>query len=297
MKAERKYRMLVKPAMFIVAMLLHGPAPLCAQPLNVTIDGQLLRLQPTLDAPPLAILNPEAASRIHMSGGMMAPKAKVAGTTLRGRTATIRSVVGGASVPKLRVASFGRTYMTGFDGGIGVDAVPANHIWWSGERGGLPSYRIKLQRIRGKWIARQPIAGQSFDIRFDFSRSGSITNRVGGQILLDADKALSSGRVSESPVAFSIVRPVERLDLNGIDFGGRRLEAVDSRVSAERATQLKQMAATIDDEDEQATIVVNGRRPSERRYREKPYLILGKDWLGSCSARFTRSTGMLELFC
>lgn len=179
-----------------------------------TIAGRPARLQMSPNGSSTLVMNPDAANRMGLKGGLFNVGVKVGPVAIRGKTAVVRYGVQGPE-RRRRIGWFDRPIAQGFDGMLGPAAVSQPVVIFqlrqpvAGERrsvlpltdrgyGGMGTMvTVGGQPIFVEWALTKPHNGAT-------AAAATMAAALGGQF---------AGRGWREPLAFDVERPVRRLTL------------------------------------------------------------------------------------
>jgi hypothetical protein len=142
------------------------------------------------------------------------------------------------------------------------------------------------RRGQGNPQMRWQVGGETIDVVLDLGTLNSVMNARAAAALERAGLVRRTGRVALWQPVPALSLPVELMaPTAGANFNGLPLRRPAARISQDRARELDAKVAEgiegVDAEDEEDTVVVVGRRESERRGR-RPWMLIGSDVLDSC---------------
>lgn len=268
----------------------------------VEIKGVQFNLLKSLNAPGIIILNNEASEKIELKDtSWFSPRVSVVGQTLKGKSQKLPVSLNGRKSKKAKVWNFGKDYVTGYDGIIGISALAEDNIvfYFSSSFPAKPTHVIYLQEKGGRFRSSIEIAGQTIEVRFDFNQIETTVNRKTGDLLVSSGYGKRSETLVSRNIAFGFKRPLEKLIMKGFDIKGLKVKSVLTRVSPTRASYLGLIVPKIKDNDEIEEIIVQGKGKKKKiKYKTKPYIVIGKEWLGECGKVVLRKElKRMDIYC
>jgi hypothetical protein len=256
--------------------------------IRAELGGQTITLRVDLDAPNGVMLNPDAAARLGLRGGLFGARARVGPVMLRGSFSRKTIKIGGRPVKAL-VVWFDRNYATGIDGVISPALLPYDLIRFAGSTASHgQSVSLPVTIDQSGITTPLQVGGGVLRARFSLSRDRSATNASGGQEIGQSFGARAVGAPRDVEIAYGVERPMQHYSLlRPLPIGSADLRELDVRVTANSPA----IASDGVDPDE---IVVTAHTGKER----PNVLTVGRDALGACSSiTLDRRAKKLTLEC
>ncbi len=259
--------------------------------IQALINGRPATLRVDLDAPRVVTLNPAAAERLGLHGGMFSSQAVVGPIRLKGSVLR-KEVTFGEKTVVSWIVWFEREYAPGVDGVISPALLPDDDIKLifraprlTDRESYVPVDVTRTGGITYAFHSARDLIQTSFSTRLPRSSA----NAVGGSILLTGFQGRLIGDPQTSIIAFGIGRPVRTAQLNRpYSVGPFKVSEFDVRIEG-----LAQGANNTPlDPDE---IIVTADR------KQKPKsgnAVIGHEELSKCaSVTFIKATSRLVLLC
>ena len=258
--------------------------------LDVTINGQHLKLEVDPSAPLFLVLNPDAAAKAGLKQGSSF-KANIGRTRVIGSIGTAIVDFGGSmGQKKERIAWFVLPFSRSAQGVINPGAIPTGFIRLPGPGGGgkiVASFPTKDRDYLG--LGTDVLMGShGIVVRFSLRESRSLATAATGAELAKWQRGYFDGEQVSRSIAFGISRPVRFLKLSSpFSMGPISLTGVDVRVSDFGSV------ASIPEDDPNEIIVVASKKGQTPRYD----LVLGRDELGKCGLLVNNAAKSISILC
>ena len=146
------------------------------------------------------------------------------------------------------------------------------------------------------WKGSIELGGRSYFFGVNLDDADAQMNATAAAELSDAGQLALTGAFRMHPIQFGVERPVELAHpINWSPFGLAVADIYVRREALGTPTLVRPASEDAHDPDEVASVVVNGRRPSEARYA---WITIGYKALARCrSITFDRTTHTITLNC
>lgn len=242
--------------------------------IRADLDGKPVTLRVDLDAPNGVMLNPGAAARLSLRGGLFGARARVGPVMLRGAFARKTINVNGRPVKTL-IVWFDRDYAAGVDGVISPALLPYDVVRFTGS---APSHgqpvSLPITIEQSGITTPVQVGGSVIRARFSLSRPHSATNATGGHLIGETFGAKPVGEARDVEIAYGVRRPMQHyVLLRPLPIGSANLGEMDVRVTANSPT----IASDGVDPDEIVVVARTGKPAIN-------ILTVGRDTLAKCNS-------------
>lgn len=252
--------------------------------IDVTINGEALRLEVRPEAADAPTLNPDVAARLNLKPGMFAFRSMVGSEKVNGDSA-VHKVDYGAGARNQRIFWADRASSTLADGTISPASLPFKRVKFvlAAPSGGESAYTLALDNFGflGRLGVGTTLDVEGEKVRFQFSlqRDETLVSAPTGNWLARKREGKFTGQPRQTLIYYGITRPTREMTLaSPVPVGPALLSKVDVRYSDYGdASGIAAEESATGDSDE---IVVVGDKERKVDLR----IVAGRRFLQGCSS-------------